>query len=144
MLDEALLVAGLVLVLDQASKAFVTRLGVRPRCPAGYKFGIRPVKHSSVALGFVSDQRLLILLWCVAVIGTSVLIWYVTSFQGRAAYLGLGAAIGGATGNLLDILWRGAVVDFIDLRIGPVFNIADAAIVLGVIVALWSAAWSAQ
>jgi signal peptidase II len=60
------------------------------------------------------------------------------SFQSYAAQLGLGAAIGGATGNLLDILRRGAVVDFIDLRIWPVFNVADALIFVGVFVALCS------
>jgi signal peptidase II len=48
----------------------------------------------------------------------------------------MGIAVGGATGNLLDLLLRGGVVDFVDLRFWPVFNIADAAILGGVVLAL--------
>ena len=53
--------------------------------------------------------------------------------------MALGFVLGGASGNLLDRAFRsprwgrGAVVDFIDLQFWPVFNLADAAIVIGVI-----------
>jgi signal peptidase II len=49
----------------------------------------------------------------------------------------LGLLLGGATGNLVDRIFRapgpgrGAVVDFIDFRVWPVFNLADSAIVCG-------------
>ncbi|HLJ65783.1 MAG TPA: signal peptidase II [Chloroflexota bacterium] len=43
-----------------------------------------------------------------------------------------GLILGGAVGNMLDRLRLGYVVDFIDLRWWPVFNLADSAIVLGV------------
>ena len=35
-------------------------------------------------------------------------------------------------GNLIDRIWRGQVIDFLDFRVWPVFNIADIAIVIGV------------
>lgn len=44
----------------------------------------------------------------------------------------LGLVLGGALGNLLDRIRLGYVVDFIDLRWWPVFNLADSAIVVGV------------
>ncbi len=50
--------------------------------------------------------------------------------------LGIGCALGGAAGNLLDILRRQHVVDFIDLGWWPVFNLADVAIVGGLLLAL--------
>lgn len=60
--------------------------------------------------------------------------------QTCVAAVGLGLVIGGALGNALDRLFRGAVADFFflhtDLPVGPlanyVFNVADAAITLGV------------
>jgi signal peptidase II len=57
-------------------------------------------------------------------------------FDATAARIGLGAALGGATANVVDRLWRGGVVDFIDLRFWPVFNLADCAIVGGIVLTL--------
>jgi signal peptidase II len=53
--------------------------------------------------------------------------------------VGLGLVLGGALGNVTDRLLRGPnasgrVVDFIDLHVWPVFNVADSAIVLGALV----------
>lgn len=53
--------------------------------------------------------------------------------------LALGAVLGGALGNLVDRIargpaaFRGHVVDFIDLRVWPTFNVADSAVVVGCI-----------
>ena len=44
---------------------------------------------------------------------------------------GSGAVVGGAAGNLIDAVRGRGVTDFIDLRVWPVFNLADAAIVAG-------------
>jgi signal peptidase II len=52
----------------------------------------------------------------------------------------LGCILGGGVGNLIDRLVReprGRVVDFIDLQVWPLFNIADSAIVLGVAALFW-------
>jgi signal peptidase II len=48
------------------------------------------------------------------------------------ARIGFGAVAGGALGNLADRLWRGSVLDFIDVRVWPVFNLADSAVTLGI------------
>ncbi|MEI7999147.1 MAG: signal peptidase II [Candidatus Omnitrophota bacterium] len=45
--------------------------------------------------------------------------------------------LGGAVGNLIDRISLGYVVDFIDFRIWPVFNIADSAITIGAIIILF-------
>lgn len=61
-----------------------------------------------------------------------------------AARIAVGAVIGGALGNLFDRILRsdegilgGAVVDFVDFQWWPVFNLADAAIVVGGVVIVW-------
>lgn len=51
---------------------------------------------------------------------------------GRMAQAGLGMICGGALGNIIDRMACGKVIDFLDFRFWPVFNLADAAIVAGV------------
>jgi signal peptidase II len=58
--------------------------------------------------------------------------------QGVAAQITLGAILGGAIANAVDRFVQGYVVDFIDLQRWPVFNIADSAIVLGILVAVFT------
>ncbi|MDP7548448.1 MAG: signal peptidase II, partial [Alphaproteobacteria bacterium] len=59
----------------------------------------------------------------------------------RLAILALGAVIGGAAGNIIDRVWRGAVADFFDFHLmgyhWPAFNVADSAITLGVAMLLY-------
>jgi signal peptidase II len=56
----------------------------------------------------------------------------------------LGLVLGGAVGNLVDRLFRGdgladgLVVDFIDVGPWPNFNVADSAIVIGIMAILWA------
>jgi signal peptidase II len=58
--------------------------------------------------------------------------------QGVAAQITLGAILGGAVANAVDRFVQGYVVDFIDLQRWPVFNVADSAIVLGILVAVFT------
>jgi len=64
--------------------------------------------------------------------------------QGRApaARLGNALLLGGALGNLADRVRQGYVVDFIDLRWWPVFNVADSAVVIGVLLIVAHGVWS--
>lgn len=54
------------------------------------------------------------------------------------ASVSLAFILGGALGNLIDRLWLGYVVDFLDFRIWPVFNVADSAITVGAVLLGWS------
>lgn len=49
----------------------------------------------------------------------------------------LALILGGTVGNLIDRLWFGHVIDFIDVRVWPVFNVADSAITIGVAWLIW-------
>lgn len=68
------------------------------------------------------------------------LLWFLRSSSGRLSAVAVGLVIGGAIGNLIDRAARsdrgfmgGGVVDFVDVGWWPVFNVADAAVVVGVI-----------
>ncbi|MCX5708913.1 MAG: signal peptidase II [Candidatus Omnitrophica bacterium] len=52
--------------------------------------------------------------------------------------LALGLIFSGAIGNLVDRLFLGYVVDFLDFRVWPVFNVADSAITVGAVLLGWS------
>jgi signal peptidase II len=87
------------------------------------------------AFGFGQNAPLFFLLVSLAII-VVILVWV-----GRTAESGfeipLGLVLGGGIGNVADRVFRGLdgrVVDFIDIHVWPVFNLADSAIVIGVIV----------
>lgn len=51
--------------------------------------------------------------------------------------LSLSLILGGSIGNLIDRLRFGFVIDFLDLRVWPVFNLADSAITIAAILLTW-------
>jgi lipoprotein signal peptidase len=123
------------LLVDQWSKRVVTR---RVRNPAAFpsRF-LRPATNPKrISKGWMNGPALLVL-WGMALVSAIVLIRWGVWFQSSAARFGLASAFGGAGGNLLDMLRRRAVLDFIDFRWWPCFNIADVAIVGGLALALW-------
>ena len=70
----------------------------------------------------------------IAVVVVLVVVYAARNLSGRLAAASVGLGVGGAVGNLVDRLLRdhdGAVVDFLDLQWWPVFNVADACIVVG-------------
>ncbi len=67
--------------------------------------------------------------------------WWLTREKNRTDQAALGLVLGGALGNILDRVRFGYVVDFADLHFGDfrpflVFNVADAAISIGVVILL--------
>lgn len=83
----------------------------------------------------------------VAIIVVAILLVSLRRTGSTVAAVAVGLVVGGAAGNILDRLFRsgdgflkGEVVDFIDLQWWPVFNVADAAVVIGGILLLVSTA----
>ena len=132
----SLLVAAVIVLLDQISKAW--------------------------ALGALSDGRIIHVIWTmqfnltfnrgmafsrgtgigpiIGVIGLVVVVLLLLSLRradNALTRVATGLIIGGAVGNILDRLFRGsgwmrgAVIDFIDFQWWPVFNVADMAIMIG-------------
>ena len=137
---ELLLCTCVIIAIDQLSKQFVMHRFAQGRCSSsGPLVRIRPITHVRRGLQLARNRLALLFLWSFIVLSSIFLIHFGALFQSQVAQVGLGAAMGGATSNLCDMLWRRAIIDFIDVGFWPVFNLADAAIVLGVVVALWFA-----
>ncbi len=79
----------------------------------------------------------MVLVWFSALSCATILRYSGLRFQTRVSMIGLGLALGGAAGNLLDIWRQHSVVDFIDIGWWPVFNFADVGIVAGLLLAFW-------
>lgn len=75
----------------------------------------------------------------VTIIIMAVIVYYYNEIPSdkKFARVALALQFGGAAGNFTDRLMGGYVIDFLDFRICPVFNIADSAIVIGVILLSW-------
>jgi signal peptidase II len=142
-----LLVALLVLVADQFSKYYVTgplgldfpgaQLTVLPI------FDLRFVQNVGVSLGLFPASGQAMRWALVAVTGVIALgvLWWMLRERKRPDIVALGMVLGGAIGNILDRSRLGYVVDFADLHFGEwrpflVFNVADAAITIGVVILL--------
>jgi len=133
-----LLVAGsVVLFLDQWSKRVMELRAGQGVVSVGSVMRIRRARNARELYSSNSVRVALVLLWLAALVSGSILHRTGALLQSHTAMLGLGAALGGAAGNLYDILRRRSVVDFIDLGWWPVFNLADVAIVCGLVLALW-------
>jgi signal peptidase II len=128
-------VAGVVLLADQCSKVAATSYAAGRRVAVGPLVAIRPMRTIRPSFSRHTARIGLVLIWCAACGSVLALDQLGVGPQSDAARVGMWAALGGAAGNLLDILRRRAVTDFIDVGWWPVFNLADVAIVAGLIVA---------
>jgi signal peptidase II len=130
---KATALAGVVVALDQASKAVAVAGVARGHESEVLPFlSIANVRNTGIAFGaFTGASAALIGLTIVALVG--VLAYVSNGRTGPRMWVSSGLLVGGALGNLADRVRIGAVIDWVDLPLWPTFNLADAAIVAGVL-----------
>jgi signal peptidase II len=146
LLPLGLLVGALVLAADQASKWYML---ARLDLPDRRFVRVLPVLDFEMVWNHAVTFGLLggigsagrFLFSAVALVVVVGLLWWMNRTPKPLVAVALGAIAGGAIGNVIDRLRFGAVVDFIHAHLGTlswnyIFNVADAAIVCGVIVLL--------
>ena len=126
-------------LVDQSSKAAVQMLMYLgesiPVVPP--VFYLTYIMNPGAAFGLLAHQTSLFVTVTVLLVA-GVLLGYRKLPPGRNLLrYGLGLVLGGALGNLADRLRYGRVVDFLDFRVWPVFNLADMAIVIGACFLVW-------
>ena len=136
---RAVIALAVVFALDQAAKALATASigrGGSVRLVPGLE--LTNVRNTGIAFGALADGGAAVVALTVAA-----LVLLVAYFLLRAGtpllWLPVGMLLGGALGNLADRARTGTVIDFVDPIAWPAFNLADAAIVLGVAGLLWVA-----
>jgi signal peptidase II len=132
-------VAAIVLALDQCTKQLaVTHLQDHPIDVIKGVLTFRLTLNSGGAFGILQGVPGLFLAATVLVVG--LLVVWVRQLADTRLLVPLGMMLGGGLGNASDRLFRdlgGRVVDWIDFHVWPVFNLADSAIVIGVILVVF-------
>lgn len=133
--------APLILILDQWSKWWVItdlRLHVRRSVPVTDFLSLTWVENRGISMGLLDlgDDGRWVLVALTGLIA-AVVAWWLAREVNPWDRLALAAILGGAIGNILDRVRLGFVVDFVHFHLGDrsfyVFNVADAAITLGVV-----------
>lgn len=139
-----LLTAALVFIADQLSKLWVLYVYKLPEKGMVFFsefFSLTMVWNRGVSFGLLRAEEDLTR-WALVALSaciSALLVWWLLKAERKLSALSYGLVIGGACGNILDRSIHGAVADFLDfsgLYFPYVFNVADAAITIGVIILL--------
>ena len=132
-------VAGSVLILDQLTKFLAIRY-LKPKLSipiVSNFFHLSFVENTGIAFGlFQSRPEFWVGVITLSVVVLLVVSWF-SSHQNLSKRVAFGFILGGAIGNCIDRLYYGHVIDFLDFRIWPVFNVADSFITIGVALFIW-------
>lgn len=149
-----LLLAAALVALDQLTKAWVVANLPRDgtEIPIGLGFGITHTRNGGAAFGMLQnlevhvagltiDGTLLLGLLSAAVsLALALYLWRFAKRLPLLASVATALVLAGAAGNMLDRLRLRYVVDFVHFKVGsfdfPVFNVADACVVIGAILLL--------
>lgn len=143
---QGLALAAVIFAIDQFVKHMLTipvQLPSRGVIEITPFFDLRWTENRGVSMGFLTANSLEMQLILVALTGLIALVVLIWMFRERLKgdILALAMVLGGALGNITDRFRFGFVVDYADLHFGDwrpflIFNIADAAITLGVLLLL--------
>jgi signal peptidase II len=133
----AIATAGIVVALDQATKQLaVANIDRGDRVNVFFGLDLTNTRNTGVAFGAFEGAGLVVAI----LIGISLALlvgYFLLHHDMPLLWLPVGLLLGGALGNLADRARDGAVIDFIDPVAWPAFNLADACIVIGVVMLLW-------
>jgi signal peptidase II len=139
--EQVFMIWGIVFVIfaaDRLTKIWaVTRLSLYQSIPVVKNiFHITLVYNRGAAFGILKNQVPFFI--AASVCAVVMIVYHLKKDAGRSRKLSLytfsvGLILAGAAGNLVDRVFFGYVVDFLDFRVWPVFNIADSAITAGAV-----------
>jgi signal peptidase II len=131
-------VAALAILVDQLTKWWALRHWQDHPVHVVGSLHLDVTRNTGAAFSLAFGRGALVGVLALVVVG--VVVWQGSGVADRLGAVAVGLVLGGALGNLADRAFRagsgflgGAVVDFIDLRWWPVFNVADSCVVVGAI-----------
>ncbi len=138
--------AALTFTADQLSKAWVREhLALyeswAPIPALARYFTFTHVTNTGIAFGLFREWGSLLVAVAVVVIAFLLLYTQQLATARWPVQIAMGLQLGGAFGNLVDRIRFGFVTDFLDFKFWPVFNLADSAIVVGMVLLLVGMGW---
>ena len=131
-------IAAVIVALDQLTKQLaLDGLDDGPVHVIHGVLSLRLTYNSGGAFGLLQGLPGVFLAATLAIV--SLILLWTRKLEQKSWIVALGLVVGGGLGNVADRVFRdlgGRVVDFVDLHVWPVFNVADAAIVAGVVLML--------
>ncbi len=122
------------LAVDQATKQWVAwTLAIGESWPQHGPFQLTHVANTGSAYSLFSGHTVALIVFSFIGIGVLFVLYWPHPKTGVRAQLSFGLMIAGLTGNLVDRVVFGHVIDFIDVVPWFIFNIADAAVLLGIV-----------
>jgi signal peptidase II len=141
-----LAIAGVTVALDQYTKWLV-----RTYVPVNQSWNPIPwlepivtlthVQNTGAAFGIFPNMNIVFIGVAIVVIALIAIFYRRLAGGSWLLRIAFGLQLAGALGNLIDRLTIGYVTDFVDVRIWPVFNVADSAIVVGTALLAYYAIW---
>ena len=114
----------LVVIFDQLTKFYSNNINL----DLGL-LSIKQIKNTGAAFGILKDYRFLLIF--ISIIVMFIAFYYLINVKNKYALSGLSFILGGTIGNLIDRIFFGYVIDFIDFGFWPAFNLADTFITIG-------------
>lgn len=127
------IIVTVILVLDRITKFLATqRLALHESYPVVRNvFHVTLVHNRGAAFGILKNQLPFFILTALIAIALIIDNLRRPEQESRIKATALSLVLSGAIGNLIDRIWFGYVIDFLDFRVWPVFNVADSAITAG-------------
>lgn len=137
--NTSLVLAGAcILLLDRLTKVwalYVLPYAPKEICPF---FHLRYVENTGAAFGMLQNGNIPLIFVMLVIIAYICWNWKELISFGASSRWGALFILAGALGNLYDRITLGFVVDFLDFRVWPVFNVADSFITAGACLFAWS------
>lgn len=133
-LRHGLLFSFFILLIDQIIKFFAATMPLGVAHPVLPGLSWTYIQNTGMSFGLFQGNNLM-LIWISIIIFGLLVYWY-DSFKTKVSQIAYWLIIAGLFGNLIDRVFRGFVVDMIAVGTFPVFNIADSAITIAVVLLL--------
>ena len=128
-----IIISAIVVIIDQITKQLVKNSIKQPIDIIKRILSITYTQNTGAGFSILQGFNIAIIMFTVAII-LGLFYYYKKIPDNKLVWVSIALMLGGAIGNLIDRLLYGYVIDFIDFKVGLVFNFADFAITIGAII----------